>query len=661
MRGKRFIELRKHAHLIAYAFLSILILSNLLFPGELFMLDFAVSHDPAGDLFAIALGYNEDMGGVPAELQEALPYFLFSMLFSFAPAWVFEKLFFFLILFLSGVTMYYACPTENRSGKFFAGLLYMINPFIYIRFLAGHVFLLLSYAFLPFLVKSIFDLSKKENVRLNIFVAAVALWFSTMMIQLIPLIVALCVLIVAFTAWAEQNNKVFKRFACVLILWCLLSAPFLAQQLLNQAQTRETLSKITLADLYVFSTKPDSTTNALYNAASLYGFWRPGYILAKESFGYLQGIVILFIFLAVYGFSRSIEARGLKGVGYALAVMAVFSLIFAVSTSVLPVGEVNKVMDAIPFLKAFREPHKALAFVALAYAFFGGIGVGGIVSAIRSKRVQMLVIGVLLLAPIAYTFTMFNGFFGQLDSVSYPDEYYAAEKFFNADADDFNILVLPWHLYMDYSWYPKQRIVNPARFLFSKPVIYSDAIEVGQIYSQTTKPISLYVQRILYSGRKQEFGKQMSLVNVKYIVLFKEADYNASYDFLSEQKDLKLIQDSKYLKIFENKEYAGRIQRIGGGYLKYEKQLPVRYAVETDAEQLIFKNAFSEKWFLGENDALNYSEAVNTFTVPKTGRKFMLGYSSWIPALASFCISIITVITCALAIAYFYTRSRTSQ
>lgn len=645
---KRIFEIvKKHDYAVVYAFLALLILSNLLLPGEIFFLDFTMYHDPLKNLQVIAFDYNEDMGGMPADTQEALPYYLSAGVFSFLPVWIVEKLVLFLILFVSGVGMYRACPTENRLGKFFAGLFYMVNPFAYVRFIAGHVFLLLAYAFLPVLAKALFDLLKKEKASVkDCVLAALALWLCTISIHLIPFVFLFVGLVTAFMIFIERNWRVLKRFACVLLLWILLSAPFIVHQLVNPMNETTVLSNISVDDLRIFSTKQDSNANVLYNTASLYGFWRAGYILPKSIFEHVQLIVIAFLFFAVYGALNCMESGKIRGEAYAIILMAVVSFVFAVSTSLMSNEMVVVLLKSFEFVKAFREPHKLLVFLAFGYAFFGGVGVGELLGAMRSKRLQKLAFLLVLVITIVYSFTMFNGFWGQHESKFYPSEYYEAESIFNADDDDFNVLVLPWHLYMDFSWYPKQRLANPARFFFSKPVVSSDAVEVGSIYSQTMNPVSQYIQRILFSSSKEtKFGERVALVNVKYVVLLKEVDYS-SYSFLYSQRDLKLVEDFERLAVFENEAYKSRVQSMDGARLEYEKQLPVKYALKTSADGVILANGFSEDWKLNGVHASNYSDAVNVFAVKTGGNAGVLEREGWPIAFASFSASVATLVIC---------------
>lgn len=124
----------------------------------------------------------------------------------------------------------------------------------------------------------------------------------------------------------------------------------------------------------------------------------------------------------------------------------------------------------------------------------------------------------------------------------------------NEDKDDYSVLFLPWHLYMDYGWLPNRgkRLRNPAQVFFNKPAISGDNIETGGIYSQSTNPISKYVEVLL--GHRQNItnlDELLAPLNVKYIILANKAD-DESYDFLYRQEDLRVELKKPRITLFTN-------------------------------------------------------------------------------------------------------------
>ena len=159
---------------------------------------------------------------------------------------------------------------------------------------------------------------------------------------------------------------------------------------------------------------------------------------------------------------------------------------------------------------------------------------------------------------------MLFGFNGALVPVDYPQDWYEVNSFLKNDAGDFSVLFLPWHMYMDFSWVENQdkRIANPARVFFEKNVIQGDNVESGGIYSQSVNPVSKYIEFMMSkSGEIDNFGELVSILNVKYILLTKEVDWQ-NYMWLENQTDLELAMETENFLVFRNSEYFARIYQV---------------------------------------------------------------------------------------------------
>ena len=148
------------------------------------------------------------------------------------------------------------------------------------------------------------------------------------------------------------------------------------------------------------------------------------------------------------------------------------------------------------------------------------------------------------------------GFGGQLYTSHYPQSWLEANEILNQDRDDFKVLFLPWHLYMPFSFAENKVIANPAPRFFDKETIAGDNIEVGNIYTHSKRPISQLVENVVLKKTQgiEDLGERLAPFNIKYIILTKEADWQ-KYDFLNEQKDLKIVYDLAELKIYQNRSW----------------------------------------------------------------------------------------------------------
>src|SRR3990172_10911585 len=82
--------------------------------------------------------------------QLLLPGYILTLDMVWGGSWITQKLFLIVLFFLLFYLPVKFFPFEiGEKYKYFAGLFYTINPFVYERFLAGHWLVLLLYAMLP--------------------------------------------------------------------------------------------------------------------------------------------------------------------------------------------------------------------------------------------------------------------------------------------------------------------------------------------------------------------------------------------------------------------------------------------------------------------------------------------------------------------------------
>ncbi|MCZ7370638.1 MAG: hypothetical protein O8C66_09020 [Candidatus Methanoperedens sp.] len=539
---------------------------------------------------------------------------------------VIQKLIFFIIFFLSGISAYKLCPEEWGIGRYFAGFLYMINPFVYVRFLAGHWLLLLAYAVTPFVIKGFMDFFASPSTKRAVYVAFL-LTFVFALETHTPFLLLIVFGIFFLMAVIEARKKIdlSKYAALVLLFLLILNSYWLVPSFSGSSAP---LGEITNSDLYTFTTRQDINFNTLFTTASMYGFWRVGYIYAKDLLPYWYIFFIFILFLAVHGFTSNYKhpARGVYV--KAFGALAVLAAILATGIS----GPFERIFEFlfnnVFFFKGFREPQKFEALLVLAYAYLGGLGVAEIArykgSAGTSKKIgAWIIIAIAIATPFIYSFTMFNGFWGQLKPADYPEDWYEVNDFLNLDKQDFNVLFLPWHLYMDFKWLPtpQKRLANPAQVFFDKPVIQGDNMEAG-VYSSSMSPVSGYIQNLLQNkDGLSNFGKFMVPLNVKYIILTKEVDFK-QYFFLFNQTDLVLKKETDNFYIFENKHtvsrfyQADKIDQQNSTDLKpisYTQASPVKFHEEAGEGYIVFvpPNMDSDYWELeGRTSMVNGSYAV---------------------------------------------------
>ena len=552
---------------VVYALLSLAVLGPLLLPSYILTLD---------TVFPPHLDFTDSLYGLDESLWSltAAPYMLVMQLLNgIIPAWLLQKLFILLTLFLAGLGAHRLFQSKG-VGAYFAGVLYMINPFTYVRFLAGHSGAILAYALIPFAIKAFIDLLEQANRRNAIKVAVLSTLVGLLQIHgFVLLFLAFLILFLAKVIAERRDLAKLKRAGrYVGISAGLFFALNLYWLIPALTATGTVMSQLGQTDLLFFAPKPSSIFGVSFDIASMHGFWRGGYVYAKDILPFWWVLFAFILFLAIYGFinnyrgaaSQRGSARGWVVVSF--GIIWVVALLFAVGAA----SEVTRpafqwLWEHLFFLQGFRDSQKFVALLCLPYAYLGGLAVNGFAKGLEGQKGKLARIGVMALitvalaTPLTYSFTMF-GFHGYLGVTDYPQEWYEVNDYLNQDEDDFNVLFLPWHQYMDYSWLPNRdkRLASPAPVFFDKPVISGDNIEVPGIYSQSTNPISGYVEFVLRNRNDiDNMGELLAPLNVKYVILVHEADYQF-YDSLYQQEDLTVELEKPGITLFRNEHPTAR-------------------------------------------------------------------------------------------------------
>jgi len=574
-------------------------------------------------------------------------------------SWIIQRIYLFSAMLLSGYSMYnlFCKISQSRLSGLYAGLLYMINPYIYIRILAGHLYIILSYAALPLLLITFIDLlEKKEKKEMIKFIFL--LTFVSFSLHL--LVLALIVMSIIFLFWFNKHKDpgISKIIIFSAILFTLLNSYWIIPVLTAKDTV---LDNINDEDFKVFAPKIESFSD-IFNIASMYGFWREDYIYAKDFIPYWQLLSEFIILLAIYGFISYYKDPKIGIFARAFGVIGILGFILATGING-PFGGINHWLFENTILKGFRDSHKFVAMIVLAYAALGGLGIKKIKNEYDSnyavpkrKIVKFLLLAIIcisLITPLVYSFTFFNGFAGQIKPTDYPEDWYETNNYINEDKQDFKILFFPWHGYMDFKWInnTNKRIANPARSFFDKEVISGTNAEIGDLYREVNTPEQVYIDSLLEKRDNiTDFGELISILNVKYVILTGESDYK-KYFFIFNQTDLELVKQTENFYIFKNKFDVKKIYQTDDidnisaekMELGYEQVNPVRYGLQENISKkyMVFTEAFSIDWKLDGRAPLKAYGVVNAFENSGKEIRFERFYRINLPA---YFISILTFI-----------------
>jgi len=354
---------------------------------------------------------------------------------------------------------------------------------------------------------------------------------------------------------------------------------------------------IAIGELRYFAASPP------IEVLSLRGFWLDApFVDISELVPMWWLLFVPLLFLAVYGAFRMAEKENLRWLVGAIITVAFLGVALAVGPG-WPTTEplFRFLWEEVPLYSAFRDSHKFVALSALAYAYLGAFSVQEFRVAkswrgyLPNKLVRAASVTPVV-AVLIYGLPMF-GAWGQLSPSEFPSDWKQVRTILDKDGDDFNVLVLPWHMYMDFPWLDNRwkRLANPAPNFFSQPTIYGDNIEAGLTESNSSNPVSRYVESLLTNRDSlQNFGRLIAPLNAKYVIIFKVGDYR-SYDFLQNQSDIELMLEDENIALYRNlsptaRSYAvNKVAYVDGleGYLSTSSdQDPIEYLYVLGSESV---------------------------------------------------------------------------
>jgi hypothetical protein len=522
---------------VQYSGLVLIILLPLLLPGYVFTLDM---------VFAPQLAW-------PQEVTNTYPLdvllWLLGLIF---PGDVVQKITLFAIFIVGGVGAHLfvkqLAPAKAsfawQVAAYFAGLFFIINPFIYARFMAGQWLVLLGCALLPFLVRALFRLLASPAWRSALMVA---LWMWAVMVVSVHLLGAVIVFAGLFVIgavvkyWRQRIQSV--RFAGYLFaaigVALLLSACWIVPALFGQNAVGEIALGAGQAEFSAFATR-GGPLGTVGEVLRLQGFWaesRQLFALPQESIAVWGILVLLLWVLVIVGAVRAWKTNR------PVAIVMIGSIVAGVILAASPF--VQWLAQTFPFAGGWREPHKFTILVVIGFAVLGAFGVAAIIA--NRKRAKLWAV-ICLLLPLLVTPTMLWAGAGQLQPRDYPREWYTLnDRLKQTVGAHQQVLFLPWHMYAPYSFSGGRIVANPAAKFFDVPVVISDDPEFEGVAPNRANETTKQISRLL--NNPENVAATLAGLNIQYVILAKEQSWE-DYGFLGE---LSRIYEDEKLILYEVK------------------------------------------------------------------------------------------------------------
>ncbi|HVI69722.1 MAG TPA: hypothetical protein VM581_04685 [Magnetospirillaceae bacterium] len=524
---------------LIYLGLAAIIMLPLLPPGYILTLDMVfVPHMP-----------------FPAELSNT--YILDMALWALTtiiPGDIVQKLMLFAILVGSGVGAHALIKSLTSLkltwASYFAGIFYMVNPFVYSRFMAGQWLVLLGYALLPFFTNALLRLIAQPNRTHALQAGALLGGIGLVSIHMFGVAFVIAGVGATVAAWQSRRaTKLFKKG----LMWVAasggvalaLNSFWLVPSLLGHTSTAQATTSFNDTQFVTFATDTNTPLGAVGNVVMLQGFWlepRALYTLPQQRVpGWLLFVAIIWVLVAL-GFAAGIKTNPL------FTKLAAGLIIAGIILAATPL--IDWLRHVIPFVSGYREPHKFAVLVALGFAMLGGIGVATATNFARRRwnsHVSKVVAVGLLFVPYVITPVMVWGFGGQLQPSTYPGDWYAMNAKLNAQATDGAILFLPWHQYMVFG-FTGRIIATPADKFFDRPIIVSDNPEFNNVAPTIPNAYRQKIEAVLF---EPDAAARLAALNIRYVLVAKEYDFD-SYTALRQSPGMQLLSEDDSFELYKN-------------------------------------------------------------------------------------------------------------
>lgn len=544
----------------------------------------------------------------PAAL-DALPYRLAThalrgVVGSAATAWLVLLAFF--PIAASGVS---ALAGGGRVRRHSAALFACCNPFVVERIQAGHVAFLLSVALLSWLLAS----AVRARRRGRWFAARPAGWYALAMAvgPHAAWIGGAILLAVALLPGPRRTDLVRTAvtIASAALIYAYAGAVLLGAVLVPRVGGQD-------LDVYAPHAGPGGLPVTLL---SLQGFWRA---TADSSPPIVLGPIPVVAMIAAAVAGLVLLCRRDRVAGPPLAVLAVAGLLLGAGIHG-PLGAVYRAaFESVPLFAVMREQQKWIALPLLAYAVAVGVTAEALATVARATKPRPAVIravaagGLVAVAGVyaAVAPSLAWGLGNSVQVSQYPGSWYAADDLMGAGTE--GVLFLPWHEYQPFGFTASRTVATPAGAFFRRPVLTSDAVELGPVRTNSVSRRTAYVQRLVAAGGAGHFGRLVAPLGIRYVVLARDREANG-YTWLERQPDLRRVMRTPNLDVY-------RVQPTGTG-----RVVSARVAGHDEAVALAARGELGTEALLPDGQAGMDGPAAGTVPSAASGRIQRISSTRW--------------------------------
>jgi hypothetical protein len=481
------------------------------------------------------------------------------------PAWLIQKaILLALFLDLGWLAFKFLPLPADKTARLFAALIYMLNPFVYGRFLAGDWRLLFAYSLLPIFVNFLFVFTSQPNFRASLKLFAIIFLislFSLHFLAMSSMVMAVWFCFGLITSLFRKDYQWIGKFLNNFLLGAIFFVAASSYWLIPAWDLGFSLEKNFGPEHWqAFAAQGHGRIGAALNVLSLNGFWGEAQPWARQFFWpqdypvfwvALSFIVLLILIGLIFGWKDKKSRTYLVF----FSILGISAFIFSTGAGATFFRGFNLwFYQHVPFWRGFRDSQKFGGWLALSYAVLSGIGLSVIIDFFRPKNKEWTkdLCLVIFLIPIMFGFLLWGGLRGQLRPVWYPQAWDQAKKIIQASQKGDKALFLPWHGYLSLRFNNDLLTANPARIFFGNQAIVSQSVELGGVYDQQLD-IGYATLDKAVTGESgwpdDEIIEYLGRQKIKYIVYsqdIKEVD-NLRYSFLNSRRLELIINDPELL------------------------------------------------------------------------------------------------------------------
>ncbi|GIE83147.1 hypothetical protein Aph02nite_90970 [Actinoplanes philippinensis] len=505
--------LRRLALPVTALIVTVLVLAPLAAPG------YVLSYDM---VFVPRQPLRWDLVLPSATLPRAVPLdALVSLATQVVPGWLLQRLALAAILMLAAVGAGRLVPAERTGARLVAAVAYAWTPYLAERLLLGQWGLLLAYAALPWLAAAALRVRAGDRRAL----LPLAGWAALAAITPTGGLIALATVAALATSWLAAGMTL------------LVNVPWLLAVALTDADARSDPDGVA-----AFAARGNDWTGALGALLGTGGTWNAQTVLPSRASVLAPAGTLALLALAGFGM-RELWRRWPVGAATRLAAVAAGGFAVALLGAVPGVRDgLAWLVETVPGAGLLRDGQKFVMPYTLLLCLAVALGAERAAARIADRTAGRVVLGAVLLLPVALQPDLAFGAGNRLRPVAYPADFAVVARLVAADPGP--VVSLPLAAYHRYPWNHGRTVLDPLPRCLDAEVLTDDRLVVGRIVVGGEDRRAAAIRQALTTGAP------LADLGVRWVVV--QRVVGAPAVPVTSLTGLRLVHDGTDLDLYEN-------------------------------------------------------------------------------------------------------------